>query len=448
MRTANTLLQAFALIALATAAAPNDRTGDSTVNAAREISDGARDFDFWMGGWKVHNKRLRERLHGSTQWDEFEATSVARPLLGGIGNEDEFRGDFKGPFIGMSFRFYDVAKRTWAIYWADSRRGVLEPPVYGSFSGGVGHFEGDDVFEGRPIRVRFLWTRVDTQSPRWEQAFSTDGGKTWETNWIMDMTRSDAQLNPATSASTTADGIAHLKDYSVIELRRYTIKAGEREHFAKYFESYFPEAFEQLGAMVFGQFFERDQDNIFVWLRGFHDMEARAIVNSSFYYGPLWKEHRTTMNDRLIDSDNVLLLRPLDAAHAVPVFPTVDPVNELSGPRGVVVAQIFAVKPGEVEALAQRAAPLFATYRAAGARELGVLVSLDAKNNFPQLPVREDGPYLVWLGLFRDDAALRSGLTGLADESSRSLAASGLLRDKPELVVLNPTARSRLRWRD
>ncbi len=418
------------------------------MNTVNESSDGARDFDFWMGGWKVHNKRLRERLHGSTQWDEFEATSVARPLLGGIGNEDEFRGDFKGPFIGISLRLYDVAKRTWAIYWADSRRGVLEPPVYGSFSGGVGHFEGDDVFEGRPIRVRFLWTRVDTPNPRWEQAFSTDGGKTWETNWIMDMTRADAQQSPAASLPANGDSIAHLKDYSVIELRRYTTKPGEREPFAKYFESYFPEAFEQLGAMVFGQFLERDKDNLFVWLRGFHDMDARAVVNSAFYYGPLWKEHRTTMNDRLIDSDNVLLLRPLDAAHAVPVFPTVDPVNELSGPRGLVVAQIFAVKPGQVEGLAQRAAPLFATYRAAGARELGVLVSLDAKNNFPQLPVREDGPYLVWLGLFKDDVALRSGLTGLADETSRSLAASGLLRDKPELVVLNPTARSRLRWRD
>jgi hypothetical protein len=186
------------------------------MNAVKESSDGARDFDFWMGSWKVHNKRLRERLHGSTQWDEFQATSVARPLLGCIGNEDEFRADFKGPFIGMSFRFYDVAKHTWAIYWADSRRGALEPPVYGSFSGGVGHFEGDDVFEGRPIRVRFLWTRVATPNPRWEQAFSTDGGKTWETNWIMDMTRADAQLSPAASAPTTGDSIAHLKEYSVI----------------------------------------------------------------------------------------------------------------------------------------------------------------------------------------------------------------------------------------
>jgi len=450
MRMVHTVLQALALSALATvatAAAPNDRTGDSTVNAVKESSDGARDFDFWMGSWKVHSKRLRERLHGSTQWDEFEATSVARPLLGGIGNEDEFRGDFNGPFIGMSFRFYDLAKRTWAIYWADSRRGVLEPPVYGSFSGGVGHFEGDDVFEGLPIRVRFLWTRVDTPNPRWEQAFSTDGGRTWETNWIMDMTRADAQQSPAASALANGDSIAHLKDYSVIELRRYTIKPGEREHFARYFESYFPEAFEQLGAMVFGQFLERDKDDMFVWLRGFRDMDARAVVNSSFYYGPLWKEHRTTMNDRLIDSDDVLLLRPLDAAHAVPVFPTVDPVNELAGARGAVVAEIFAVKPGQVEALAQRAAPVFAGYRAAGARELGVLVTLDAKNNFPQLPVREDGPYIVWLGLFKDDAALKRGLAGLADATSRSPLA-GLLRDKPELVVLNPTARSRLRWRD
>jgi hypothetical protein len=413
------------------------------MNAATPLRDGARDFDFWMGSWNVHNKRLRERLQGCTQWDEFQATSIARPLPGGIGNEDEFRADLKGPFIGMSFRFYDVVKRTWAIYWADSRGGVLEPPVYGSFSDGIGQFEGDDVFEGQPIRVRFLWTRVDTPNPRWEQAFSADGGKTWETNWIMDMSRS-----AAATSHTASESLAHLKDFAVIELRRYTIKPGEREHFAQYFESYFPEAFQQLGAMVFGQFLERDKDNMFFWLRGFHDMDARATINSAFYYGPLWNEHRTTMNDRLIDSDDVLLLRPLNAGHAVPVFPTVDPIDELSGPRGVAVAQIFAVKPNEVEALAQRAEPLFARYRAAGARELGVFVTLDAKNNFPQLPVREDGPYLVWMGLYKDDAALRSKLTGLADEASRSLVASGLLREKPEFVVLDPTARSRLRWRD
>ena len=153
--------------------------------------EGARDFDFLMGSWTVHNRRLRDRLKGSTAWDEFEATSTARPLLGGIANEDVYRTEYAGGFTGMSFRFYDKAKGQWSIYWADSRRGVLDPPVVGSFAGDVGTFEGLDVFEGRPIRVRFIWSRITTATPRWEQAFSTDGGKTWETNWVMDFARSE-----------------------------------------------------------------------------------------------------------------------------------------------------------------------------------------------------------------------------------------------------------------
>jgi hypothetical protein len=147
----------------------------------------ARDFDFWMGRWKVHNRRLRRRLRGSDEWEEFEATSVARPLLDGLGNEDEFRTDYRGGFVGMSFRFFDPEKKQWAIYWADSRRsGELDPPVFGSFSGDTGVFQGEDTFDGRPILVRFIWSGVTTSTPRWEQAFSDDGGKTWETNWVMD----------------------------------------------------------------------------------------------------------------------------------------------------------------------------------------------------------------------------------------------------------------------
>jgi hypothetical protein len=149
----------------------------------------ARDFDFWMGRWKVHNRRLRRRLAGSDEWEEFEATSVARPVLDGLGNEDEFRTDYRGGFVGMSFRFFDPEKKRWAIYWADSRRsGELDPPVFGSFSGDTGVFEGEDVFEGRPILVRFIWSGVTTPTPRWEQAFSDDGGGTWETNWVMEFT--------------------------------------------------------------------------------------------------------------------------------------------------------------------------------------------------------------------------------------------------------------------
>lgn len=150
----------------------------------------ARDFDFWMGWWNVRNRRLRTRLAGSTEWEEFGATSVARPILGGLGNEDEFRTDWNGGVVAMSFRFFDPETRRWSIYWADSRRpGVLDPPVFGAFDGDTGVFEGDDLFEGRPVRVRFVWSGVTTPTPRWEQAFSDDDGETWETNWIMDFTR-------------------------------------------------------------------------------------------------------------------------------------------------------------------------------------------------------------------------------------------------------------------
>jgi len=154
----------------------------------------ARDFDFWMGSWRVQNRYLRKRLAGSEDWVEFEATVAAHPILDGMGNEDEFRTDYAGGFIGMSFRFFNPTTRQWAIYWADSRRpGLLDPPVIGAFSGDTGLFEGADTFEGKPILMRFLWSRVTTTNPRWEQAFSADRGRTWETNWVMDFTR----LEPA-----------------------------------------------------------------------------------------------------------------------------------------------------------------------------------------------------------------------------------------------------------
>ena len=149
----------------------------------------ARDFDFLMGRWHVHNRVLRKRLAGEVEWEEWEATSVARPLLDGLGNEDEFRTEYGGGFVAMSFRFFDPATRLWSIYWVDSRRsGLLDPPVIGSFTGDGGLFEGTDTLDGRPILIRYLWSGVTTATPRWEQAFSDDGGVTWETNWVMDFT--------------------------------------------------------------------------------------------------------------------------------------------------------------------------------------------------------------------------------------------------------------------
>ena len=242
------------------------------------------------------------------------------------------------------------------------------------------------------------------------------------------------------------ESVQHLKDYQVVEFRRYVTSDGELARFVKYFDTYFPEAFEQLGAMVFGQFTERGHPNHFTWLRGFHDINARPIVNAAFYYGPLWKEHRIKVNAILPDSDNVMLLRPLHADQGITVLPAVDPVTEEHGAQGIVVAQIFAVKKGSEEAFAKQAEAAFAAYRIDGVHPAGVLVTLDVPNNFPQLPIRTDGPFLVWLGVVRDNSTLDKSLAPRLVSAEQSLLAGGLLRSAPERVVMDPTPRSRLRW--
>ena len=160
-----------------------------------EVSSGAHDFDFSLGGWKVQNRRLARPLAGSDVWDEFESMVAARPLPGGLGSEELYCTDVDGGYIAMSFRFFDPATELWSIYRADSRRpGGLDPPLFGSFTGDTGFFLGEDAFGGRPILVRLLWTAVDTPGPHWEQAFSADDGDTWETNWTMEFTRTRVGL--------------------------------------------------------------------------------------------------------------------------------------------------------------------------------------------------------------------------------------------------------------
>jgi hypothetical protein len=159
-------------------------------------NDGARDFDFYMGCWRVHNRRLVKRLAGCTEWESFEATSYARTLPGGIGNYDEFTAEkWRPDFVGMSFRVFSPVTKKWSIYWLDNKTGGLDEkghltvPVVGSFKDGIGTFTCDDTFEGKPIVVRYIWSNITKNTARWEQAFSPDGGNTWETNWLMDLTR-------------------------------------------------------------------------------------------------------------------------------------------------------------------------------------------------------------------------------------------------------------------
>jgi hypothetical protein len=158
---------------------------------------GARDFDFLLGPWAIRNTRLVRRLAGCTEWETFDATGHARLLPGGIGNYDDFvPAAWKPGYVGMSLRVFSPVSRQWSIYWLDNATGgvdpatgLLHPPVVGGFADGKGLFNGQDVLDGRPIRVQFEWSRMHTGAPRWQQSFSADEGRTWEMNWVMEFSR-------------------------------------------------------------------------------------------------------------------------------------------------------------------------------------------------------------------------------------------------------------------
>jgi hypothetical protein len=149
---------------------------------------GLGDFDFFVGSWYGRQRRLRQWLAGSDDWDEFGSTAQCWPLFDGAANVDELRVPDRG-FTGLSLRLLNRATGEWSIYWANNRTGLLQPSVTGRFSGGIGTFYGDDTHEGRAVRVRYLWSDITTVSARWEQAYSTDGEQTWEVNWIMEFQR-------------------------------------------------------------------------------------------------------------------------------------------------------------------------------------------------------------------------------------------------------------------
>ena len=149
------------------------------------------DFDFEVGDWTVAHRRLVGRLVDSSTWEQFPGTCSMRKVLGGHGNvEDNVIDIPSGSYRALALRSFDAARGQWAIWWLDARRPLgLDTPVIGGFENGAGSFYADDTLDGRPIRVRFLWLDTAAKTPRWEQAFSPDGGATWETNWTMQFTR-------------------------------------------------------------------------------------------------------------------------------------------------------------------------------------------------------------------------------------------------------------------
>jgi hypothetical protein len=174
--------------------------GSAAKGAAPSASahDGQHDFDFLLGSWKIHLKRMVHPLSGSHEWVEFDGTVVCKKVWDGKGEIEEFSVDAPEKnihILGLALRLYNPASHQWSIYWANAAKGAIGgPPVVGEFKDGHGEFYDQEEFNGRVIFTRYSWSRINTPTPHFEQAYSDDGGKTWEVNWITDQTK--AQVDP------------------------------------------------------------------------------------------------------------------------------------------------------------------------------------------------------------------------------------------------------------
>ena len=186
-----------AFVAIISGATREDLTGmgcteivelvPTTRSRIRCVTGKPGDFDFLLGEWNVTHRKLRERLRGSDEWETFTGPARAYSLLDGVLSVDEFT--LKDGLKGSSIRTLDAARQRWTIHWTTNASGRLFAPVHGGFEGDRGEFFGDDIEAGTPVLARYIWSGRTTGQPRWEQAFSIDGGREWETNWVMTFER-------------------------------------------------------------------------------------------------------------------------------------------------------------------------------------------------------------------------------------------------------------------
>jgi hypothetical protein len=186
-------LQALALLILGMALAMPLHAQKPSDPALLPQRDGSHDFDFLIGDWKVHVRRLPDRLNNSNTWDEYDGISNHHKLLDSNANFEQFEvtgTDKKLHIKGQTLRLYNPATRQWSIYLIDLDNGTLDaPPVVGGFTGKRGEFFHQEQFKGRTILVRYVWVDVSPKSSHMDQSWSPDGGKTWEVNWICELSR-------------------------------------------------------------------------------------------------------------------------------------------------------------------------------------------------------------------------------------------------------------------
>jgi hypothetical protein len=230
--------------------------------------------------------------------------------------------------------------------------------------------------------------------------------------------------------------------HGLLELRQYTLRPGQREHLVELFEREFVESQEALGIGLPGQFRDLDDANRFVWLRSFEDMEARAAALAAFYDGPVWRAHREAANATMVDSDDVLLLRPV-SGFALDGLSR--PAAGERAPAGMLGATICPLPPGEAGALARRFdIEVRPALERLGAPVLAQCITEPARNTYPRLPVREGECVFVWFAAFADAAAQARFQAAAAAEPAVT-AWIHRLDATPEILRLAPTPRSLLR---
>ena len=185
MRRSRRPVSALSLLVLAAACFSAQASQDAPPPVTVRDLSGVHDFDFLVGTWTVRSRKLVHPLTGSNRWETFDGT-IRSIRLNDWSNVDATEFDMpEGVYPGVAPRAYDAKTGLWAIWWIDGRNphGPVDPPVKGRFVDGVGKFYADDTLHGKPIKVRFVWSHISADSARWEQAYSADGGKTWEVNW-------------------------------------------------------------------------------------------------------------------------------------------------------------------------------------------------------------------------------------------------------------------------
>ena len=260
--------------------------------------------------------------------------------------------------------------------------------------------------------------------------------------------RRGARLPPNARVDAPAP-LAPMRSPDIVELRRYTVHRGRRDALIDLFERRFVESQEACGMHLLGQFRDLDDDDRFVWLRGFTDMDSRAQALARFYGGPVWQAHRAAANATMIDSDDALLLRPLLAGSGLAATPRRAGSGEPARAAGLVTAMTWPLsEPVDAALAAALARSLLPALRESGARVLASYTSEYARNTFPALPVREGEHVLVCLCAFADAHHHAAHFARLRHQPGWRAAASMLeprSRGAVQMLRLAPTPRSSLR---